>query len=422
MARVRVLADVTPLRESAAFRRLFVGQLVSFLGTQITIVAVAVHVYELTESSFAVGLVSLVQLPPLLIGSLIGGAIADSTDRRRLLAIMQILLAISTAGLAVNAMFSDPALWPLYAFTAVAAAFSGVDRPARSAVIPAVVARAQVPAAFALWQIHLTLGLAVGPAVGGLLVARGGLATAYWVDVATFGLALIAVLGLPPLPPEGGGTRVTRSSILDGLRYVRTNRALQGTFVIDINAMVLGMPRALFPALGATVFGGGAQTVGLLFAAPGTGALLGALTSGWVSQVRRQGLAVLVAVALWGAAIAAFGLTTWLPLALFLLGLAGAADVVSAVFRNTILQLAVPDALRGRLSALHIAVVTGGPRLGDAESGAVAALAGNRVSVVSGGLGCLLGVVAVAWLYPQLTRYRVEDGSGDGRPYTAPNG
>jgi MFS family permease len=410
MARVRVLADVTPLRQSAAFRRLFVGQLVSFLGTQVTIVAVAIHVYRLTESSFAVGMVSLVQLPPLLLGSLIGGAIADSTDRRRLLAIMQILLGVCGAGLAVNAMLPAPALWPLYAFTAIAAAFSGVDRPARSAVIPAVVGRSQVPAAFALWQIHLTLGLALGPAVGGLLVGRFGLATAYWVDVATFGLALVAVLGLPPLPPEGGGTPVTRSSILDGVRFVRTNQALQGTFVIDINAMVLGMPRALFPALGATVFGGGAQTVGLLFAAPGVGALLGAVTSGWVGQIRRQGLAVLVAVAVWGAAIALFGVTSWLPLALVLLGVAGAADVVSAVFRNTILQLAVPDALRGRLSALHIAVVTGGPRLGDAEAGAVAALAGNRVSVVTGGLGCMVGVAVVARLLPEFTRYRAPDG------------
>jgi MFS family permease len=410
MARVRVLADVTPLRQSAAFRRLFVGQLVSFLGTQVTIVAVAIHVYRLTESSFAVGMVSLVQLPPLLLGSLIGGAIADSTDRRRLLAIMQILLGVCGAGLAVNAMLPTPALWPLYAFTAIAAAFSGVDRPARSAVIPAVVGRSQVPAAFALWQIHLTLGLALGPAVGGLLVGRFGLATAYWVDVATFGLALVAVLGLPPLPPEGGGTPVTRSSILDGVRFVRTNQALQGTFVIDINAMVLGMPRALFPALGATVFGGGAQTVGLLFAAPGVGALLGAVTSGWVGEIRRQGLAVLVAVAVWGAAIALFGVTSWLPLALVLLGVAGAADVVSAVFRNTILQLAVPDALRGRLSALHIAVVTGGPRLGDAEAGAVAALAGNRVSVVTGGLGCMVGVAVVARLLPEFTRYRAPDG------------
>lgn len=410
MARVRLLADVAPLRQSAAFRRLFVGQLVSFLGTQIAIVAVAVHVYRITESSFAVGMVSLVQLPPLLLGSLIGGAIADSTDRRRLLAVMQVLLGACSVALAVNAMLPDPALWPLYVFTAIAAAFSGVDRPARSAVIPAVVDRPQVPAAFALWQVHLTLGLAVGPAAGGLLVGQAGLAAAYWVDAATFGLALLAVLGLPPLPPEGGGTRFGRSSILEGLRFARSNRPLLGTFVIDINAMVLGMPRALFPALGETVFGGGAQTVGLLYAAPGTGALIGAVTSGWVGEVRRQGLAVLVSVAVWGAAIAFFGMTSWLPLALVLLGLAGAADVVSAVFRNTILQLAVPDALRGRISALHIAVVTGGPRLGDAESGAVAALAGNRFSVVSGGLGCILGVLLVGRLLPEFSRYRAPDG------------
>jgi MFS family permease len=405
MARRRVLADITPLRESAGFRALFAGQLVSFAGNQITVVAVAYQVFLLTRSSLAVGLVSLVQLPPLLFGSLVGGAVVDSADRRRLLMVTQVLLGLCSAGLAVNAMLDEPHVWPLFAITAVAAGLAGIDWPARSAVIPGMVRQDQLPAANALWQIQMTSGLALGPALGGLLLARVGAAGAFWVDVGSYAVAFVAVSRLPPLLPEGGGTKVGFRSIAEGLRFIKGSRVLQGTFLIDINAMVFGMPRALFPALGLQVFGGGAATVGLLYAAPGTGALLGALTSAWVSRVLRQGLAVFVAVAVWGVAIAAFGFTTWLPLALALLAVAGAADVASAVFRNTILQTSVPDALRGRLSSMHIAVVTGGPRLGDLEAGAVASLTTPRVSVVTGGLACTVGVLVLGWLLPELRRY-----------------
>jgi MFS family permease len=213
------------------------------------------------------------------------------------------------------------------------------------------------------------------------------------------------VLLIAPQPPEGGGTRASLTSIGEGLRYLKGRRLLVSTFLIDIDAMVFGMPRALFPALATGFFGGGAATVGLLYAAPGAGALLGALTTGWVGRVRHQGRAVIVSVAVWGGAIAAFGLVPWLAVGLALLALAGAADVVSAVFRNTILQLSVPDALRGRLSSVHIAVVTGGPQLGDAEAGAVAALTSARTSVVSGGLACVLGVLALVRWVPELARY-----------------
>jgi MFS family permease len=216
-----------------------------------------------------------------------------------------------------------------------------------------------------------------------------------------------------PLPPAGGGTKAGLRSILEGLRFVRERPILQGVFIVDLDAMVFGMPRALFPALGTEVFRGGTTAVGLLYAAPGAGALLAALTTGWVSRIRRHGLAVVIAVAIWGAAITAFGFSRSLPLALGLLAIAGAADVVSAVFRATMLQTSIPDSLRGRLSALQIAVVTGGPRLGDAEAGAVAALTDVRVSVVSGGLACLAGVAVLALLLPQFVRYhRPDDGGG----------
>ena len=426
-ARRRLFADIAPLRDSADFRRLYVGQLLSFLGSQLTIVAVPYQVFRLTRSSFQVGLVSLAQLGPLLAGSLVGGAVADRMDRRRLIMVMQVAQALTSAGLALNAVHGLGLLWPIYASTSVAAALSGVDRPARSASVPSVVDRAQLAAAYALWQVLLQVGAVAGPALGGVLLARFGLAPLYWLDAVSFGAALVAVGRMRPLPPGGpesaeaigapmlegspapetpgrrwrpGGRGVSpRRAMFEGLRYARRRQELVGVFVIDLDAMIFGLPRAVFPALAENVFRGGPATYGLLSAAPGAGALVGALTTGWVASVRRQGLAVIVAVTVWGLAMTGFGLVHWLWAALLLLAVGGAADVISAVFRNTILQTIVPDRLRGRLSALQIAVVTGGPRLGDAEAGAAAAVGGARFAVISGGLACLVGVVAVAaWL------------------------
>src|SRR4051812_30430361 len=401
----KVLADVTPLRESRDFRALYGGQLVSFLGSQLTVVAVPLQVFQLTHSSLQVGLVSLVQLGPLIVGSLLGGSVADAYDRRRLLMLMQVLLALTSVGLAFNATGSHAALWPLYVMTALAAGFSGIERPARAAAVPSVVSQEQLPAAYALWQILLQVGAVAGPGLAGILVGTVGLSAVYWIDVATFGPAFAAAVAIRPLPPVGGGTKVGFASVAEGLRYVRGRRVLIGTFLIDINAMGFGMPRALFPALGYGFFHGGASTGGLLYAAPGAGALIGAVFTGWVSAVRRQGWAVIVAVVVWGAAIALFGLVPLLPLALLLLAVAGAADVVSAVFRNTILQTTVPDELRGRLSAVHIAVVTGGPRLGDAEAGVVASLTTPQFAVVSGGLASVAGALLIAWRLPEFARY-----------------
>jgi MFS family permease len=403
----RVFVDITPLRVSHDYRLLFFGQMVSWLGRQLTIVAVPIQVYDLTGSSLAVGLVGGAALGPLIVLSLAGGAIADAVDRRKLLIVTQLLLAATSAGLAANAMRGAPALWPIYVLSAATAGLSGVDLPARNAMLPRLVGRDLLPAASALGQLVFQAGGVAGPALAGLLISRVNLAAAYWVDVATFGVSAAMVVRMRPQPPEDGGTRAGFASVREGLRYLRGRRVLVSTFVIDLNAMVFGMPRALFPALGTGFFGGGATTVGLLFAAPGAGALLGALFAGWVGRVRRQGLAVIVAVIVWGAAIALFGVVPWLPLALVLLAVAGAADVVSAVFRNTILQLSVPDALRGRLSAVHIAVVTSGPRLGDVEAGAVAALVSPQFSVVSGGLACIVGALLVHAWAPGLARYEL---------------
>jgi MFS family permease len=406
----RLLVDVTPLRRSREFRLLYFGEVVSYLGTQMTIVAAPYQVYLLTRSSLMVGLLGLVSVVPLVAGSLLGGALADQHDRRTLLLVAQVLVGATSVGLAVNAMLARPSVWAIFVLVVLQQAFGGLDTPTRNAATPGLVGADHLAAAAALNQLMFQLGVVVGPAVGGLLIAKVSVSSAYWVDTATFGVAIVAMLAMAPLRPEGGGTKASAASILEGLRFLKGRKDLQGTFVIDINAMVFGMPRALFPALGTSL--GGATVVGLLYAAPGAGALAGAATSGWVSRVDQQGRAVVIAVIAWGAAIAAFGFVHWLPLALVLLALAGAADVVSAVFRNTILQLSAPDRLRGRLSAVHIAVVTGGPRVGDFEAGAVASIATPEIAVVSGGLACIAGALVIARAMPDLTGWRLSQHGG----------
>jgi MFS family permease len=408
---VRIFLDLTPLRRSGDFRALTGGLGVSTLGNQLTMVAVPYQVYGITHTSLDVGLVSLAQLFPLIFGSLFGGSLVDAVDRRRMLLVVETLSALSSAGLALNADFG-PALWPLFLFPAVTAALSGMDSSARNAMVPGMVGLTLVPAASAMFQSLFQTGAIVGPAVAGLLLAGAGVRAVYWVDVVTYLIAVAAVLAISPQPPSRGvpGAAPVRPgwrSTAEGLRFVRRSQPVQGAYLIDLNAMVFGMPRALFPALGATVFGGGATTVGLLYAAPGAGALLGALTSGWVGRVRRQGLAVTCAVIVWGLAIAGFGLVRFLPVALLLLAVAGCADVFSAVFRNTMIQFAGPDSMRGRLMGVQMAVVAGGPRLGDLEAGVVATAFGDTVSVVSGGLGCVVGALLVARLLPGFRRSTV---------------
>jgi hypothetical protein len=266
-----------------------------------------------------------------------------------------------------------------------------------------------VPASNALFQALFQTGAIVGPAAAGLLLAGAGVRVVYWLDAASFCAALLAVFLISPQPPSGAGAGAARPgwrSMAEGFRFVRRSPQVQGAYLIDLNAMVFGLPRALFPAPAATTFGGGATTVGLLYAAPGVGALLCAVTTGWVGRIRRQGLAVIVAVVAWGLAITGFGLTRWLPGALALLAVAGWADVISAVFRNTIIQLSVPDSLRGRLIGVQMAVVAGGPRLGDLEAGAVATGFGNTFAVVSGGLACIAGALLVDRLLPGFRGHR----------------
>jgi MFS family permease len=409
----RLFIDVTPLRRSRDFRLLLAGEFVSVLGTQLTTVAVPYQVYRLTHSSLDVGLVSLAQLFPLIAGALLGGSLVDTMDRRRLLMLAQVLPALCSAGLALNADLGT-ALWPLFVLPALSAGFSPLDNAGRSAIVPNLVRRSEVSTANAMFQSLFQFGIVFGPAVAGLLLAGAGVRFVYWLDVASFGGAMLGAFLISPQPPVGAtGQRAGLRSIVEGLRFVRGRQAIQGAYLIDINAMVFGMPRALFPALALTFFRGGPSTLGLLYAAPGAGALVGALTTGWVSRVQRQGRAVIVAVIVWGAAIASFGLVPWLPAALVLLAIAGWADVISAVFRSTIIQLSVPDVLRGRLSGLQTAVVTGGPRIGDLEAGAVAAGFGDAVSVISGGLACIVGALILGRLLPGFRQQRMTASPGE---------
>lgn len=397
---------MTPLRQVPGYRWLFAGMFFAQAGRQLTVVAVPWQVFELTGSTLAVGLLGLVQLVPLLVVSLVGGALADAVNRRRLLVVSQVVLAGTAAGLLWNSTMETPLIWPLFVLTAVNAGISAIDSPARQALVPGLVGRALLPSAMALNQTLTNVAKAALPAAGGILIAKAGLSFSYGLEVVLFLTSAALIYRVADPPVEGTVRSFGLSSILEGLRYLKGRKLIQGTLLIDLNAMVFGMPTALFPAIGTEVLGGDASTVGLLYAAPGIGALVGALTSGWVARVRRQGRAIVLAVVGWGLAMAVFGLTGSLTLAVIMLAIAGAADVVSAIFRGTVFQLAAPDALRGRLSSIHMAVVAGGPRLGDLEAGVVAAVTSVRFSVVSGGLACVLGALAIARWAPEFARYQ----------------
>jgi MFS family permease len=379
------------------------------MGTQLTLVAVSFQAYSLTHSTLVVGLVGLGQLVPLLAGALWGGTLADAMDRRSVLVLTQVAMAAAVGGLVVNASFAHPAIWPLFVCTAANAGFQGIDWPARRAALPMLVDERDVTAAIALQTTIQQLALVAGPALAGVLIATIGLSAVYGIDVATFAVALAAALLLPALVPSGGGTPMGARSMTEGFRHLRKEKLLSATYWIDLNAMVFGMPRAVFPALGAGLFGGGAGVVGLLYAAPGAGALIGSLFTGWCSRVHHQGQAIAACVVVWGMTIALFGIIPVLWIGLTLLALAGAADVVSAVLRQAVQQRAVPEHLQGRLSGTFFAVVAGGPRLGDAETGVAAAIGGPQFAVWSGGLACVAGVAVLLWRVPELWS---DDGGG----------
>ncbi len=405
-----LVVDPTPLRLDRDFRLLWSGQAISAIGRMITAAVLPYQVYVLTGDLLMLGALSIVQLVPILVFALGGGAVADAVDRRRLLLVTQIGLAASSLALAALAFLSAPPVAAIFAVAFVQAGIGAVDQPARGSAIPRLVPPERLPAAISLNQIVFNGAAVVGPAFGGLLLAVTSVAACYLVDVVTFGAAIAAVVMIAPIPPHPGAVRPSLGAVVEGLRFARRRRPVLATFIVDINAMVFGSPRSLFAPLALDVFRVGAGGYGLMSAATGLGAFVAAVFSGWTTNVRRPGLAVLAAVAVWSVGIVGFGLATFsFPLALLLLAVASGADVFSAVLRNSIVQLLTPDALRGRVSSIHILVVTGGPRVGDAEASLAAAVIGTQLSVVSGGLLSLLGLGLLSLAMPEFGRLEMAE-------------
>ncbi|ROO91284.1 putative MFS family arabinose efflux permease [Actinocorallia herbida] len=416
---MKLLLDVTPLR-NPAYRRLWIGNGVSFIGFQVTGVAVPVQVWHLTASSFWVGMLSMVTLVPLIVFGLWGGAVADHMDRRRLLMWSSVLTWVATLALLAQAVLRLDQLWIIMLVTALQSTGFAVSSPTRGAIIPRLFDAAQIPAANTLTYTFTQAATLAGPLLAGVILATGSYAWAYALDAVLFTVMLWAAFRLPSIPPQAGAAHGTPGlrSVLDGLRFLRSQPVLLLSFVVDIIAMGVAMPRALFPELAQTRFGDspdGGPAVGWLYAAIGIGAVLGGLFSGWIGRVRRQGLALIVAVAAWGVAVALAGLQQSLWLAVLFLALGGVADLVSAVFRQTILQTYAPDEMRGRVQGIFTVVVAGGPRLGDLRAGLMAVAFGAGVSWVLGGIACAVLVLVVGAVFPALARYHAPGGGPEER-------
>ncbi|HXJ62847.1 MAG TPA: MFS transporter [Actinomycetota bacterium] len=396
------LVDLTPLRTSRQFRLLWIGQSVSDVGSHLTMVAIPFQMFALTHSTLAVGLIGLFELVPLLVLPVIGGAIADAMDRRRLLLLAHLVLAALSGVLALNATAGH--VWVLYVVTALEVSMYSLFLPAMRSLVPRFVDHDVLPSAMALSSAYGSFGALAGPILGGVLIAAFGLRTAYLVDLATYAWALGTLWLMAPAPPHEDAERFSWESVRQGVRFLKGRKVLQSTFTFDLNAMIFGMPTALFPAV-ADRLGGGAGVVGLLYAAPYAGAFVVSLFSGRAKHVRRQGLAVELAIVVWGVSLVAFGLSTTLWASLLFLAVAGGGDQWSAIFRSTILQTVVPDEMRGRLSGVELTVVAAGPALGDLEAGAVASLTSVPFSIVLGGALCLAGVGVLSRLVPEFGRY-----------------
>ncbi|MEA2441848.1 MAG: hypothetical protein QOH76_3272 [Thermoleophilaceae bacterium] len=403
----KIAVDTRALGESRDFRLLTIGSTVTGLGTQAALVALPYQVYVISRSAFLTGLLGLVELGPLIALSLFGGALADRFDRRRLLLAAQVALVLVASGLAAAALLGTPPLWLLYVLAGLSTAAAAIERVTTSAMVPNLVKPERLRGALALTFGLYNVTQVVGPALGGVLISAAGVEGAYIADAVTCTGMVAAAYAMNPQPPRDAPEErepILRS-IGTGIRFVRRERALVGSFVIDLAAMTFGMPCALFPVLALTVYHAGATGTGALFSAVAAGAVVAALTTGWLEDARWLGRIVLASVAVWGVAIALAGVTTSIVVGIALLAIAGAADSVSAVCRSTISQTLTPDHLRGRMSSVFSLVVASGPRLGDIEAGAVASLATPRVSVVSGGIACVASVGLVAMLYPELARY-----------------
>ena len=395
--------DITPLRRHRDFRLLFIGRLVSFFGTMITVVAFPFQVYQLSHSVLLVGVLGLLEFATLFVFAMVGGALADAVDRRSMVLLTEAGLMACSLILAVNAALSNPQLWVLFAITVLWGLLDAIQRPSLSALLPRLVDRNELAAAGSLDNLRSTLGQILGPALGGVLLAAIGVPLTYMVDVATFVVGLACLWLMREVPPPVDAERPSLRRVVEGLRYAASRPELIGTYAVDMIAMFFGMPMALFPAIAQSL--GGPGVLGLLYAAPAVGSFLFSATSGWTGRVHRHGLAVIVAAVIWGAAIIGFGFAPGIVVALAFLAVAGAADMMSGLFRNVIWNQTIPDSLRGRLASIEMLSYTSGPALGNFEAGLVASLFSVRVSIVSGGILCVLGCLMCALVLPAFRNY-----------------
>ncbi|MGA8117557.1 MAG: MFS transporter [Actinocatenispora sp.] len=406
--RSRWALDLTPLRASRDYRLSYAGAGVSALGSMVTYVAVPFQAAALTGSPLMVGLIGVFEFVPLLVMALVGGALADYLDRRRLVLSAEAGLTVLTGVLLVNAMLPTPHLWVLYLVAAATATLDGLQRPALDSMTPRLVAPTLIPAATALNSLRRTVASLVGPMAGGALIAWVGLPVAYGVDLVSFALSLICLFLVRAVPPPPDADRPSLRGVVTGLRYAARRPELLGTYLADFSAMLFGMPLALYPFVAHRL--GGPAVLGLLYSAESVGGLLAALGSGWTGRVRRHGLMVVLAAGTWGLAIAGFGLSGSLWLALGCLAVAGAADQISGLFRGSIWDQTIPDHLRGRLAGVEMLSYSSGPALGNLRGGLVARYTGVTGSIVSGGLLCVLGTVVLAVALPRFLRYDSRDG------------
>jgi MFS family permease len=409
VARPALLADIRPLRQFPDYRRLWFGSALSSVGSQMTTFAVALQVFRISHSSAAVGGVGLAVAVPAISVGLFAGVLVDSVDRRPLVLITSATQALLSIAFAAQAFAGSGTLWLLYLLSALQGGVGAVSAPARRTFMPRLLPRELMPAGAALSMISMYVAMISGPALAGVVAASGGLKTCYLVDAITFAGALYGVFRLPPMRPEGETVRRNLSAIGDGLRFLVANRALRGALLADLSAMVLAMPVALFPAINAERFGGSPTTLGLLSTGLAVGGLTGSVLSGPVKHVARPGRAMLITGAIWGAALAGFGAAPDLALTLLMLAIAGAADVLSVVFRTTIVQLATPDSMRGRVSSTEIIVGGAFPQVGNFRAGLVANATTPGVSAVTGGLAAIAGAALIALSLPEFIRYRHAD-------------
>jgi MFS family permease len=399
-----MLLDVSPLVRHRDFRLVFAGQLVSGFGSFLSVVALPVQIYELTGSSAMVGLLGAVQLVPLALTALWGGALADAFDRRRLLLAAEALLMCGSLVLAWNATRAAPSVALLFVVAALMSALDGIHTPALQSLTPRLVTTEELPAVSALSSLRGTAAAIAGPALAGVCIAHFGMATTFAVDAATYALSFVALSAIRAMPPADSAPRVGLASIVEGLRYAAARPELIGTYVVDIVAMAFAMPTAVFPALAAGW--GGSNAAGYLYSAMSAGALLLTLFSGWTRHVQRRGAAVVIAAATWGLAIVALGFATSLPMAIACLVLAGAADMTSGIFRMTIWNETIPSSLRGRMAGIEQLSYMSGPLIGNARAGWMAERFGLARSILWGGLICFVGVVVCARVLPAFWRHR----------------